>query len=45
MLYLGRVVSAQATALEFRDAFLMFAFVSLLGIFFAILLRPPRTRG
>ena len=45
MLYLGRVVSAQATMLAFRETFLMFAIVSLSGIIFALLLRPPRTRG
>jgi EmrB/QacA subfamily drug resistance transporter len=45
MIYLGRVISAQATAMAFRETFLMFAIVSLSGIFFALLLRPSRTRG
>jgi EmrB/QacA subfamily drug resistance transporter len=45
MLFLGRVIAAQATTLAFRETFLMFAIVSLSGIFFALLLRPSKTRG
>ena len=45
LLYLNRVVSAQATTMAFRETFLMFAIVSLSGIVFALFLRPPRTRG
>ena len=45
MLYLGQVVSAQATMFAFRDTFLMFALMSLTGIFFALFLGKPRTRG
>lgn len=44
MLYLGRVVSAQATMLAFRDTFLVFALVSLAGIVFAFILSPPKFR-
>ncbi len=44
MLYLGQVISAQATILAFRDTFLVFAIVSLSGIFFAFLLMPSKTR-
>jgi EmrB/QacA subfamily drug resistance transporter len=45
MIYLGQVVSAQATTLAFRETFLIFAVVSLSGVFFALLLRPSRTGG
>ena len=45
MHYLGQVVSAQATTLAFRDTFLMFAIVSLAGIFFALFLSPSKNRG
>lgn len=45
MLYLGRVVSAQATTLAFRDTFLMFAIVSISGVFFALLLGQSKNRG
>ncbi|NNE85554.1 MAG: MFS transporter, partial [Alphaproteobacteria bacterium] len=44
ILYLGQVVSAQAITLAFRDTFLMFAIVSLTGIFFAFLLGSPKDR-
>jgi hypothetical protein len=45
MIYLGRVLSAQATMLAFRDTFLMFAMVSLLGVFFAFFLTSSKIRG
>ena len=45
MLYLSRVVSAQATMLAFRDTFLILAIVALSGIVFALFLSPPKTRG
>ncbi len=45
MLYLSRVVSAQATMLAFRDTFLILAIVALSGIVFALFLGPPKTRG
>ena len=44
MLYLGRVVSAQATMFAFRETFLMFALMSLTGIFFALFLGSSKTR-
>jgi EmrB/QacA subfamily drug resistance transporter len=42
--YLGRVVSAQAITLAFRDTFLMFAIVSLAGIVFAFMLGSSKDR-
>lgn len=45
MIYLGRVVSAQATMLAFRETFLMFAIVSASAIFFAALLGGGKPRG
>ena len=45
MIYLGRVVSAQATMLAFRETFLMFAIVSLSAIVFAAFLGAPKNRG
>jgi EmrB/QacA subfamily drug resistance transporter len=45
MIYLGRVLSAQANTLAFRETFLMFAIVSLAGVFFALLLSQPKIRG
>ena len=45
MIYLGRVVSAQATMLAFRDTFLLFAVLSLLGIVFALFFITPKRRN
>ncbi len=45
MFYLGRVVSAQATMLAFRETFLMFAIVSLSGVVIALFLGPSRIRN
>ncbi|MCZ6454206.1 MAG: DHA2 family efflux MFS transporter permease subunit [Alphaproteobacteria bacterium] len=45
LLYLSRVVSAQATTMAFRETFLMFAIVGLSGMVFALFLRSPKTRG
>lgn len=44
MLYLGRVLSAQATMLAFRETFLMFAMVSLSAVFFALFLGGGKRR-
>ncbi len=44
MIYLGRVLSAQATALAFRDTFLMFAIFSFSAVFFALFLGRQKVR-
>ncbi len=45
MIYLGRVLSAQATMLAFRETFLMFAIVSISAVFFAAFLGASKPRG
>jgi len=45
MVYLGRVLSAQATMLAFRDTFLMFAIVAATGIIFAMFVGGGKTRN
>ena len=42
ILYLGRIISAQANMLAFRETFILFAIVSLSGVFFALLLISPK---
>lgn len=44
-LYLGRVVAAQATALAFRDTFIMFAMVGIVAVILSLALWSPFRRG
>ena len=43
-LYLGRVIAAQATALAFRDTFIVFAMISLFAVLVALALWSPAPR-
>ena len=42
--YLGKVLSHQATALAFRDTFVVYAVIASFGILLALVLRPHRRR-
>lgn len=44
-LYLGRVVAAQATALAFRDTFIVFAMVGVVSVLLSLMLWSPFRRG
>ncbi len=43
--YLGRMVAAQATALAFRDTFIVFAMVGIVSVLLSLMLWSPFRRG